>query len=162
MGECGSGNGGFFVISPDHPTVNAFGQTISGAQGFGGLFAALNASCLPELQDGYKSRVIPDTVLSSFMTYTSDETEYGFVYGGTFGASYVSETGGKTVTAVTLPSYTNFRTSAFIDFDKYALTATIENLFDTDYFQPVQGVFEEVTALPGQGRTFRITGSVRF
>ena len=161
-GQCFSGNGAFVVISPDHPTVNAFGQTITGAQGYGGIFAALNSSCLPELQGGYKRNTIPDTVLSSFATYTSDEMSNGTVYGGTFGVTYVSETSGKTVTAVTLPGYSNFRAAAFVNFGNYSVTATVDNLFDTTYFQPVQGVYEEVAAFPGQGRTFRVKGSVKF
>ena len=161
-GECGSGNGAFFVIPPTHPSVDAFGQTITGPEGFGGLFAALNSSCLPELQDGFDRNIIPDTVLSGFATYTSDETSNGFTYGGTLGATYVSETGGKTVTAVTLPSYVNVRGALFGTIGQYNLTATVDNLFDTDYFQPVQDVFEEVAALPGQGRTFRVTAKVNF
>lgn len=162
LGNCGSGNGAFFVISPEHPTVNAFGQTITGPQGFGGLFAALNASCLPELQDGFKRRTIPDAVLSTFVTYTSDPAPSGFVFGGTFGGTYVSETGGQTVTAVVLPSYTSVRLAAFAEFKNFTLTGTVDNLFDTRFFQPVQGVYEEVAALPGEGRIFRITATARF
>lgn len=161
-GACGSGNGAFVAISPTHPSVNAFGATISGAQGFGGLFAALNASCLPELQEGYESGVIPDRVFSAFATYTSDETPGGFAFGGTIGATYVSETGGKTVTAVTLPDYTNMRAALFARYNHFRVTATVENALDKRYFQPVQGVFEDVAALPGQGRTFRVTGTVTF
>ncbi len=161
-GACGSGNGEFVVISPTHPTVNAFGQTISGAQGYGGLFAALNASCLPELQDGYERTIIPDTVLSGFATYTSDPFGPDMVIGGTFGATYVGETSGKTVTGVSLPDYTLFRAAGFAEMGRFSLTATVENLFDKRYFQPLQGVYEEVAALPGQGRTVRVTGRVAF
>ncbi len=161
-GVCGSGNGAFVAISPTHPTVNAFGATITGAQGYGGLFSVLNASCLPELQQGYKSNVIPDRVFSAFATYTSDETASGFSFGGTLGATYVSETGGKTATAVTLPDYTNVRAALFASFNRVSVNATLENALDKRYFQPVQGVYEEVAALPGQGRTFRVTGTVSF
>jgi iron complex outermembrane receptor protein len=161
-GSCGTGNGEFVVISPTNPAVNAFGQTITGAQGFGGLFAALNASCLPELQAGYERSIIPNTVLSGFATYTSDEFGPGVVLGGTIGATYVSETSGKTTSGVVLPDYTMFRAAAFAEFGNYSLTATVENLFDEEYFQPLQGVYEEVAALPGQGRTVRLTGKVKF
>lgn len=161
-GACGSGNGAFVAITPTHPSVNAFGATISSAQGYGGLFSALNASCLPELQQGYKSRVIPERVFSAFATYTSDETGAGFEFGGTIGATYVSETGGKTVNAVTLPDYANVRAAVFARYNHFSVNATLENALDKRYFQPVQGVYEEVAALPGQGRTFRITGTVTF
>ncbi len=162
VGECGSGNGAFLVISPEHPTVNAFGATISNAQGYGGLFSALNASCLPELQDGYERSVIPETVLSAFATYTSDEFGPGITLGSTLGLTYVSQTSGQTVTSVELPDYSIVRAAAFAEFGRYSLTATVENLFDQDYFQPLQGVYEEVAVIPGVGRTVRITGKVRF
>lgn len=161
-GACGSGSGEFVVITPDHPTVNAFGQTISRTQGYGGLFAALNASCLPELAAGYKRQIIPDTVLSAFATYTSDEIGPGITLGGTIGATYVSETKGKITTGVTLPAYTSVRGAAFVEFDRFSLTATVDNLFDVRFFQPLQGVYEDVAAIPGQGRTFRLTGKVKF
>ncbi|MEM1103438.1 MAG: TonB-dependent receptor [Pseudomonadota bacterium] len=162
VGECGSGNGEFVVIPPTHPTVNAFGQTITGAQGYGGLFAALNASCLPELQNGYERTVIPDQVFSSFVTYTSDEVLNGLVFGGTFGATYVSETGGKTVSAVTLPDYFNVRAALFASYGRVSITGTLENALNARYFQPVQGVYEEVAALPGQSRLGRIIAEISF
>lgn len=161
-GACGSGNGEFVVISPTHPTVNAFGATITNAEGFGGLFSALNASCLPELSGGYKRTTIPDQVFSAFATYTSDETASGFSFGGTVGVTYVSETSGKTATAVTLPDYANVRAALFARYNRFSVTGTVENLFDERYFQPLRGVYEEVAALPGQGRTFRVTAKVSF
>ena len=161
-GACFSGNGEFVVIAPTHPTVNAFGQTITGAQGYGGIFSALNASCLPELQGGYDRTVIPEQVFSTFATYTSDELASGLTYGGTLGMTYVSETGGKTVTGVELPSYVNVRAALFAAYGPLSVTGTIENLFDETFFQPVQGVYEEVAALPGAGRTARITARVSF
>lgn len=162
VGECGSGNGEFVVIPPTHPSVNAFGQTITGAQGYGGLFSALNASCLPELQDGYQRNIIPERLFSLFGTYTSDELDNGMVVGGTIGATYVSETGGKITNAVTFPDYFLVRGAAFASIGNFSLTATVENLLDKRYFQPLQNVYEEVAVLPGQGRTWRITGSVKF
>ena len=162
LGPCGSGNGAFLVISPEHPTVNAFGATISNAQGYGGLFSALNASCLPELQNGYERSVIPETVLSGFATYTSDEFGPGITLGGTLGLTYVSKTSGQTVTSVELPGYSIVRAAAFAEFGHLSLTATVENLFDQDYFQPLQGVYEEVAVIPGVGRTVRVTGKVSF
>ncbi len=160
-GACGSGNGEFVVIPPTHPTVNLFGATLTGPEGYGGIFAALNSSCLPELSGGYKRRTIPDEVYSAFITYTSDETQYG-TFGATFGGTYVSETGGKTVTAVVLPDYTVFRAAAFVEYGRFSLTATIENLFDKRYFLPQQGVNEEIAVLPGTGREWRLTGKINF
>lgn len=160
-GACGSGQGEFLVIPPTHPTVNLFGTPITLEQGYGGLFAALNASCLPELQNGYDLTGIPDTVFSSFLTYTSDETRYG-TFGATFGGTRVDETGGRIDGAIVLPAYTVFRAAAFADFGRVQVTATIDNIFDKRYFQPLQDVYQEVGALPGVGRTFQIKGVVNF
>lgn len=163
VGECGSGNGEFVVLPPTHPSINAFGQTYSSPdQGYGGLFSALNASCLPELQDGFQRTIIPERLFSLFGTYTSDEFNNGMVVGGTLGATYVGETSGKIQGAVVYPDYFLVRGAAFASFGKFSITARVENLFDKRYFQPLQNVYEEVAVLPGQGRTWSITGSVKF
>jgi len=160
-GACFSGNGEFLVIPPTHSVVNLFGTPVTGVQGYGGIFAALNASCLPELEEGYKRKTIPDTVATAFLTYTSDETRYG-VFGATFGGTHVSKTSGVTAGAVVIPSYNVFRAAAFMEYERYQLTATVDNLFDETYFQPLQGVYQEVSVLPGIGRTFRIKATVNF
>jgi iron complex outermembrane receptor protein len=163
VGECGSYNGAFLNIPANHPTtVNASGEELTIVTGSGGSFSALNASCLPELQDGYKRKQIPDTVLSSFLTYTSDRGANDTVYGGTFGATYVSETSGSLETAVTFPAYTVFRAAAFVDIGRFNLTATVDNLFDERYFQPLQDINADTSALPGKGRTFQLTGKINF
>lgn len=160
-GACGSGQGEYLVIPPNHPAANLFGSPVSLQDGYGALFAALNASCIPELQNGYDLTGIPDTVFSSFLTYTSDETRYG-TFGATFGGTRVDETSGRIDGAIVLPSYTVFRAAAFADLGRVQITATIDNLFDKRYFQPLQGVYQEVGALPGVGRTFQIKGVVNF
>ncbi|WP_411817840.1 TonB-dependent siderophore receptor [Hyphococcus sp. DH-69] len=160
-GACGSGQGEYLVIPPNHPSANLFGSPVALEDGYGGLFAALNASCIPELQNGYDLAGIPDTVFSSFLTYTSDETQYG-TFGATFGGTRVAETGGRIDGAIVLPAYTVFRAAAFADFGRFQVTATIDNLFDKTYFQPLQDVYQEVGALPGVGRTFQIKGVMNF
>lgn len=163
IGECGDGVGEFVVLPPTHPTINAFGQTYASAdQGYGGLFSALNASCIPELQDGYQRSIIPERLFSLFGTYTSDEFDNGMIVGGTLGATYVGETSGKIEGGVVYPDYFLVRGAAFASFGNFSITARVENLFDKRYFQPLQNVYEEVAVLPGQGRTWSITGSVKF
>jgi len=160
-GACFSGQGEFLVIPPTHSVVNLFGTQVTAEQGYGGIFAALNASCLPELQGGYERKTIPDTVTTAFLTYTSDETRYG-VFGATFGGTHVSKTSGVTAGAVVLPSYSVYRAALFANMDRYQVTATIDNVFDKRYFQPLQGVYQEVSVLPGTGRIFRIKATVSF
>ena len=160
----GAGQGEYVVLPPTNPAVDLFGGgtfITDPADGYGGLWAALNAGSLPELVNGYDRKTIPDTVVSSFLTYTSDPIN-GVTLGGTIGATYVSETGGKTITAVTLPDYTVARAALFGEYDRFSVTATVDNVFDEEYFQPVQGVYEEVAALPGTGRIVRVTAKVAF
>lgn len=153
-GACFSGQGEFVVIPPSRLGV-------TGQQGYGGLFAALNASCLTELQAGYRRNVTPKEVYSTFVTYTSPELSFGTV-GATLGTTYVSKTGGKITGAVVLPSYFNTRAAAFVDVGPVNLTLNIDNLFDEKYFTSLQGVYEEVGIMPNAGRTFRLTGKFRF
>jgi len=163
-GACLSGRGEFVVIPPTAiPAVALmFGLPLpSLEEGYGGIFAALNASCLPELQNGYKRNAIPDSVVSIFATYTADEDAWGS-WGATLGGTHVSETGGKITNALILPSYEVFRAAVFAEYGRFGVTATIDNIFDERYFVPLQGVYEEVGVLPGTGRTTWLTASVRF
>lgn len=148
-GACGSGNGEFIVLPPSRLGV-------AGVDGYGGLFAALNASCVPELQNGYKRRATPDVMGSAFLTYTSSRTRLG-TFGATAGALYVGETGGKIANAIRFPDYALGKASLFWSNGDVTLTAHVDNLFDLRYFIPVQNVYEEVAALPGRGREFSVT-----
>ncbi len=153
-GPCGSGNGEFIVLPPTR-------LGLAPANGFGGLFAALNASCLPELQSGYRRRTTPAALASAFITYTSPETRYG-AFGATAGGAYVGETGGKITNAIRLPAYALAKASVYWERDNLRITAHADNLFDKRYFLPVQNVFEEVGALPGRGREFQISLTASF
>lgn len=153
-GPCGSGNGEFIVLPPSR-------LGIAGVDGYGGLFAALNASCLPELQNGYKRRTTPDIMASGFLTYTSPRTEFG-TFGATGGVLYVGETGGKIANAIRLPNYALGKASLFWSTGEFTLTAHVDNLFDKRYFIPVQNVYEEVAVLPGRGREFSVTLKASF
>jgi iron complex outermembrane recepter protein len=153
-GPCGSGNGEFVVLPPSR-------LGILPADGFGGLFAALNASCLPELAGGYRRRTAPTALASAFVTYSSPETRLG-AFGATAGAAYVGETGGKITNAIRLPAYALAKASFYWERDSLRLTAHIDNLFDKRFFIPVQNVYEEVGALPGRGREFQISLTASF
>ncbi len=153
-GPCGSGNGEFIVLPPSR-------LRIAPADGYGGLFAALNASCLPELQNGYRRRTAPTALASAFLTYTSPQTPFG-AFGATAGAIYVGETGGKIEGAIRLPAYALGKASVYWERDTLRVTAHVDNLLDKRYFTPVQNVFEEVGALPGRGREFQISLTASF
>lgn len=153
-GPCFSGNGEFVVITPER-------AGFAGVDAYGGLIAALNASCLSELSDGYERTTLPEQVYSGFFTYTSPVGDYGS-FGYTFGGTYVSETGGKTMGAHEIPSYFAARLALFWENDRISVNATVNNLFDEDYFVPVQNVYEEVGVLPAKGREFQLSVTARF
>ncbi|MEO1137186.1 MAG: TonB-dependent receptor, partial [Pseudomonadota bacterium] len=153
-GPCGSGNGEFIVLPPSR-------VGLAPADGYGGLFAALNASCLSELQDGYRRNTSPEWLASGFVTYTGPVTRLG-AFGASLGAVYVGETGGKIENAITLPDYLLAKAAFFYEFDKISLIANVDNLFDKRHFIPVQNVYEEVGVLPGRGREFTLTLRARF
>ncbi len=153
-GPCGSGNGEFIVLPPSRLGV-------SPVNGYGGLFAALNASCLPELQNGYRRRTTPEFMASGFLTYTSPSTSFG-VFGATAGVVYVGETGGKIANAIRLPDYALGKASLYWSHDNLSLAANIDNLFNKRHFIPVQNVYEEVGVLPGRGREFSVTLKASF
>jgi outer membrane receptor protein involved in Fe transport len=164
----GSGQGEFVNIAPTDPSISfpdAFFSTYSaltGVTGYGGIFRALNASCLPELADGYEKEGIPNQVYSLFLTYTSDETAYG-TFGATFGGTYVGKTGTLPVAdEVRFPDYTVFRLAAFAEYKNFSLIGTIDNLFDKRYFVSSEGTFQNVSVHPGTGRIWRLTGKVSF
>ncbi len=158
-----AGQGEFVNIAPTDPSITFFGAGIpSNGGGYGGIFRVLNASCLPELADGYEKNGIPNQVASLFITYTSDETEYG-TFGATFGGTYVGETGTLPVAnAVDFPDYTVFRLAAFAKTGRFSVIGTVDNLFDKRYFTSLQGTFQNVTVAPGAGRTWQITGKMSF
>lgn len=152
-GVC-NGNGEFVVITPAR-------AGLAEVDAYGGIIAALNSSCLTELQQGYERNTLPEQVYSGFFTYTSEPSDYG-VYGYTFGGTWVSETGGKTAGAHRLPSNFNMRLAFFWERDNIAVNATVTNALDEEYFIPVQNVYEEVGVLPSKGREFKLAITARF
>jgi iron complex outermembrane receptor protein len=152
-GPCGSGNGEFVVLPPGR-------AGLAPAAGYGGLLAALNASCLAELSEGYLRRTTPAVTGSAFLTYTSRESAWGSA-GASFGLNYVGETGGKIANAIRLPSYVLGKAAIFYAKGGFAANISADNLFDRRYFIPVQNVYEEVGVLPGRGREIFFTLTAR-
>src|SRR5690606_5856904 len=153
-GPCGSGNGEFIVLPPSYLGIGP-------AAGYGGLFAALNASCVSELQNGYKRRTTPEFMASTFVTYTSPRTQAG-TFGATAGAVYVGETGGKIAGAIRLPDYALAKASLFWSFENFTPTAHVDNILGKRHFVPVPNVCDVVGGLPGGGRAYSLTLKASF
>ena len=56
-----------------------------------------------------------------------------------------------------LPGYTLLNASGFWKAGPWQVSANVGNLTGETYFTPVADVYSNVAALPGLGRTFRVT-----
>ena len=108
-----------------------------------------------------EDRRIPEKVLSLFATYTTDDYSWGHA-GTTWGARYVSETAGLVADPVRYPDYVLVQASAYADFKSWKLALNIDNVFDEEYFTPLQDLYGDVAVLPGKGREWRATATYRF
>ena len=122
--------------------------------GYGGTYAVFS---LAQLRPGnYTDTLIPRRVISLYGTYTSDRFEWGRV-GATLGVTSVSSTSGVIPGAVRFPAYGLVNGSAYVERGPWRLSGNVDNLFDKFYFTPVADVYSNVAALPGVGRTFKVS-----
>ncbi|MFZ5730981.1 MAG: TonB-dependent receptor [Phenylobacterium sp. RIFCSPHIGHO2_01_FULL_70_10] len=123
---------------------------------FGGTYVVWAFSDLPGRGGDYDYTLIPETVLSLYGSYTSDEYAWGQV-GGTFGATYVSETAQTVENPITYPSYTTANLSMFYQRGPFQASLNVDNVFDELYFTPAADSYANLAALPGKGREWRVT-----
>ena len=108
-----------------------------------------------------EDRRIPEKVLSLYGTYTTDQYAWGHA-GTTWGVRYVSETAGLAANPVKYPDYFLVQASAYVDFQSWKLALNVDNVFDEEYFTPLQDLYGDVAVLPGKGREWRLTATYRF
>jgi iron complex outermembrane receptor protein len=156
------------VIGADHSTdyVPAYvvcGQNLTcELNSWGGAFLVFDFSTLPGRHGSYKLSTIPDTVLSFYGNYITDEHEWGRA-GLTVGVTYVSSTSGTVLNAITYPGYELVNASAFYQRGPYEVDLNIDNLLDTFYVTPNSDpTYSNVSALPGVGREWRLTLKRKF
>ncbi len=124
---------------------------------YGGSFAVYNFSTSPVGHPGdYELKSIPQTVLSLYGNYVTDEFDWGQL-GFTAGVVSVSETSGRLADPVVYPSYELLNIAAYYAKDGWEIAANVDNVFDKLYFQPVADVYADMAVLPGKGREFRVT-----
>ena len=147
-------DGSYYNLRPDQ-------VGIAGVNGYGGTFATFAISGLPGRAGNYTNETIPESVVSFFGTYTTDEYDWGQA-GFTAGATHTTKTGGRLTDSLELPAYTLFNASAYADFGTFQLDLNIDNVTDEKYFTPLADLFSEVGVLPGKGREVRLTAKYRF
>ena len=143
------------VKGPDHsfayiPTRDA---GVVPASGFGGSYVTFDFSSLPGKTGNYEYSLIPHAVISPYLTYTSDEQNWGATFGGT----YVSQTAQTVPQPIAFPAYVTLNASAFLRMGAWEADVNVNNLADARYFTPDADIYANLAALPGVGRTWRIT-----
>jgi iron complex outermembrane receptor protein len=143
------------VKGPDHSFayIPARDAGVSPVNGFGGSYVTFDFSSLPGKAGDYEYALIPHAVISPYLTYTSD----GQNWGGTFGGTYVSHTAQTVPQPIIFPAYVTLNASAFLRMDLWEVDVNVNNLADARYFTPDADTYANLAALPGVGRTWRIT-----
>jgi iron complex outermembrane recepter protein len=126
---------------------------VSPQNGFGGAYAVFNFSSLPGRSGNYPYTLVPHAVVSPYVTYTSDGEDWGATFGGT----YVSETSQTVPQPIVFPAYALFNLSAFKRMGSWEAQINLDNLANARYFTPDADIYANLAALPGIGRTWRIT-----
>jgi iron complex outermembrane receptor protein len=126
---------------------------VSPANGFGGAYVVFAFSELPGNAGNYEDTLIPHAVISPYLTYTSDDQKWGATFGGT----YVSHTGQTVPDPIIFPAYVVMNVSSFVRMGDWEADVNVDNLADARYFTPDADTYANLAALPGIGRTWRIT-----
>ncbi|HXS06157.1 MAG TPA: TonB-dependent receptor plug domain-containing protein [Rhizomicrobium sp.] len=143
------------VKGPDHSFayIPARDAGVAPVNGFGGSYVTFDFSTLPGKSGNYEYALIPHAVISPYVTYTSDDQGWG----ATFGGSYVSHTAQTVPDPIVFPAYVLLNASAFLRWDAWEADINVNNLAGERYFTPDADTYANLAALPGQGRTWRIT-----
>ncbi len=129
---------------------------ISPQNGFGGAYMVNDFSTLPGKGGDYEDTLLPHAVISPYLTWTSDRQSWG-VWGASFGGTYVGKTQQTVPDPIIFPSYTVLNASAFAQWDVWEADLNVNNLADTRYFTPGADTYANLSALPGIGRTWKVT-----
>ncbi|UAK25642.1 TonB-dependent siderophore receptor [Sphingomonas nostoxanthinifaciens] len=134
---------------------------VSGVNGYGVNYRAAYSVFYPDLR--YTYTLIPKTIDSLFVSYTSNPMSWG-TFGGTLGAVYT----GNTSTLLPAPykvyfhDHTVANLSVFVQHGPYTITGNVTNLFDKRYYQPATDTTANVVTIPGLGREWKVTLGFKF
>ncbi|HVW75327.1 MAG TPA: TonB-dependent receptor [Rhizomicrobium sp.] len=129
---------------------------ISPQNGFGGSYVVYDFSTLPGKGGDYEDTLLPHAVISPYLTWTSDRQSWG-VWGASFGGTYVGQTRQTVPNPIVFSSYVVLNASAFAQWDMWEADLNVNNLADTRYFTPGADTYANLSALPGLGRTWKVT-----
>jgi iron complex outermembrane receptor protein len=146
------------IKGPDHSFAYVPARTygISPQNGFGGSYLVFDFSTLPGRGGDYEDTLQPHAVVSPYVTWTSDRQAWG-VWGASFGGTYVGHTRQTVPDPITYPSYVTLNASAFAQWDVWEADLNLNNLGDARYFTPGADTYANLSALPGIGRSWKVT-----
>src|SRR5262249_53400500 len=124
--------------------------------GFGGSYIVFDFSTLPGRAGNYEDTLQPHAVISPYVTWTSDPQDWGH-WGASLGGTYVGHTRQTVPSPIVYPAYVTLNASGFVQWDVWEADLNLNNLGDERYFTPGAGVYANLSALPGIGRTFQVT-----
>ena len=124
--------------------------------GFGGSYIVFDFSTLPGRGGDYENSLLPHAVISPYVTWSSDAAPWGS-WGATFGGTYVGKTQQPVPSPIVYPSYVTLNASAFVQWDVWEADLNVNNLGDERYFTPGADTYANLSALPGVGRTWKVT-----
>jgi iron complex outermembrane receptor protein len=124
---------------------------VSPQQGFGGAYLTFDFSTIRP--GSYEDTLVPHAVISPYVTYTSDAGDWG----GSLGGTYVTRTAQTVPNPLMFPSYVTVNLSGFVRFELWQAGLNVDNIANARYFTPDADTYANLGALPGQGRTWRIT-----
>ena len=141
------------VKGPDHSFQYIPARTagVSPQKGFGGAYVAFDFSGV--VPGNYEDRLVPHAVLSPYVTYTSDAGNWGASLGGT----YVTHTAQTVPNPLQFPSYVTLNLSTFARYQLWEVDLNVNNFANARYFTPDADTYANLGALPGIGRTWRVT-----
>ncbi|HET7086789.1 MAG TPA: TonB-dependent receptor [Rhizomicrobium sp.] len=150
------------IKGPDHSFayLPARSYGITPQNGFGGSYVTFDFSTLPGRGGDYENTLVPHAVISPYLTWTSDALSWGgekLIWGASFGGTYVGHTQQTVPNPIVYPSYVTLNASAFAQWDVWEGDFNLNNLGDERYFTPGADTYANLSALPGIGRTWKIT-----
>ncbi len=102
---------------------------------------------------------LPDTVASAYGSYLFSAGDAEMV--ASLGVTYADETYMDITESTLLPSYMVWTTSLSYMTDSYEVMATVNNLFDEEYYTKAD-LFDGVVVKPSEGRTISLMFSYKF
>lgn len=140
--------------------VPARSYGVTPQNGFGGSYIVFDFSTLPGRSGDYENTLLPHAVISPYITWTSDTLPWGqekLTWGASFGGTYVGKTQQPVPSPILYPSYVTVNASAFVQWDAWEADLNVNNLSDERYFTPGADTYANLSALPGVGRTWKVT-----